>query len=101
MASCSCSTTRHSPMTKPILGLLLTICASTAQTDSLHFLNRGRPTLDAHNCYPYEGRWADRLDRALRSGKPVVIEQDLTWHIDDATGRGRIAISHSAQTRGD
>lgn len=72
-----------------------------AQTDSLHFLNRGRPTLDAHNCYPYEGRWADRIDRAVRSGTPVVIEQDLTWHIDAATGKGRIAISHSAQTRGD
>ena len=89
-------------MTKQIFGLLLTIGSSVlAQTDSLHFLNRGRPTLDAHNCYPYEGRWADRIDRALKSGTPVVIEQDLTWHIDSATGKGRIAISHSAQTRGD
>jgi hypothetical protein len=89
-------------MAKPVLGLLLAICSSvSAQTDSLQFLNRGRPTLDAHNCYPYEGRWADRIDRALEAGTPVVIEQDLTWHIDGATGKGRIAISHSAKTRGD
>lgn len=31
----------------------------------------------------------------------MVIEQDLTWHVDRATGTGRIAISHTAKTRGD
>jgi hypothetical protein len=24
--------------------------------------------VDAHNCYPYEGNWADRIDRALSVG---------------------------------
>jgi hypothetical protein len=89
-------------MMKRILGPLVAICCSVwPQTDSLQFLNRGRPALDAHNCYPYEGRWADRIDRALQSGTPVVIEQDLTWHFDGATGKGRIAISHTTKTRGD
>ena len=32
------------------------------------------PLLDAHNCYPYEGRWTDRIDRALAVGFPVAIE---------------------------
>ena len=38
-----------------------------------------RVLLDAHNCYPYDGRWADRIDRALRAGFPLSIEQDLAW----------------------
>lgn len=45
-----------------------------AQTASLDFLNHNRPILDAHNCYPYQGRWADRIDRALKSGFPISIE---------------------------
>ena len=35
--------------------------------------------LDAHNAFPDQGRWADRLDRALRTGTPLAIEQDLIW----------------------
>ncbi len=38
-----------------------------------------RVLLDAHNCYPENGRFADRLDRALAQGLPVAIEQDLAW----------------------
>jgi hypothetical protein len=59
-----------------------------------------RIVLDAHNCYPYEGRWADRIDRALAQGFPVSIEQDLAWHVDATTGAGRIAIHHGATTTG-
>jgi hypothetical protein len=35
--------------------------------------------LDAHNAYPDQGRWGDRLDRALSTGTPLAIEQDLIW----------------------
>ena len=42
----------------------------------------GRPMVDAHNCYPYDGQWGDRIDRALSAGFPVSIEQDLTWYVD-------------------
>jgi hypothetical protein len=38
-----------------------------------------RVLLDAHNAYPYQGRWHDRLDRALATGTPLAIEQDLIW----------------------
>jgi hypothetical protein len=48
-------------------GLLLAATALCAQP-RLDFLNHGRPMLDAHNCYPYDGRWADRIDRALSAG---------------------------------
>jgi hypothetical protein len=56
--------------------------------------------LDAHNCYPYSGRWADRVDRALSTGFPVAIEQDLAWYVDAATGQGRVVVTHTPKTNG-
>ncbi|HWW85495.1 MAG TPA: hypothetical protein VNZ26_17990 [Vicinamibacterales bacterium] len=53
-----------------------------------------RVLLDAHNCYPYNGRWADRIDRALSTGTPLAIEQDLVWFRDPATGKGRSLVAH-------
>ena len=38
-----------------------------------------RVLLDAHNCYPEGDAYADRIDRALATGLPVAIEQDLVW----------------------
>jgi hypothetical protein len=79
-----------------ILLLLCTICGFGQAG-----LTPGRRTvLDSHNCYPYEGRWADRIDRALAQGFPVSIEQDLAWHVDAKTGAGRIAIHHGTDTTG-
>jgi len=66
--------------------VLLWFTAAWAQSP-LEFLNHGRPMLDAHNCYPYEGQFADRIDRALRVGFPVGIEQDLAWFVDP-NGKG-------------
>jgi hypothetical protein len=54
----------------------------------------GRVLLDAHNCYPYDGKWADRIDRALATGVPVAIEQDLVWYTDPATKTPRSIVSH-------
>ena len=56
--------------------------------------------LDAHNCYPYKGDFNDRIDRALDTGFPVGIEQDLGWAIDPATGKGRPVVTHTAKTTG-
>src|SRR5205814_8678177 len=61
---------------------------------NLDFLNHNRPVLDAHNCYPYKGQWADRIERALRTGYPVGIEQDVAW------ANGRPVVSHDAKTTG-
>lgn len=38
-----------------------------------------RVLLDAHNAYPERGQYVDRIDRALETGLPVAIEQDLYW----------------------
>ena len=37
-----------------------------------------RVLIDAHNAYPTEGRFEDRIDRALATGMPLAIEQDLS-----------------------
>jgi hypothetical protein len=76
----------------------LCLCALAAitlsgQPPALDFLNHNRPVLDAHNCYPYNGHWTDRIDRALRTGFPVAIEQDLAW-------AGRPVVSHTSKTTG-
>jgi hypothetical protein len=60
-----------------------------------------RTTLDAHNCYPYEGEWSDRIDRALAQGLPVAIEQDLTWYTDPKTGTSRSVLAHTSVFHGD
>ncbi len=80
--------------------VLLVAAHAIAQKAPLDFLNHNRPVLDAHNCYPYEGRWADRIDRALGTGRPVGIEQDIAWYVDPATGKGKPVVTHQAKTTG-
>ena len=76
--------------------------AQSPQTATgMSVLNGNRSMLDAHNCYPYEGRWNDRVQRALRSGYPVSIEQDLAWYIDPLTDAGRVVVSHTPHPTGD
>ena len=79
---------------------LVTLGLGFAQTAALDYLNHNRPILDAHNCYPYQGRWADRVDRALATGFPISIEQDLAWHSTGGQGEGRVVLSHSPRTTG-
>ena len=75
----------------------VTLCAHAAP---LEFLNHNKPILDAHNCYPYKGRYADRIDRALKTGFPVAIEQDIAWGADRVTGKGRPVVTHSSKFNG-
>ena len=84
-------------MRLPVLALLA--LPAFAQ-GTLDYLNHNRPVLDAHNCYPYKGQWADRIDRALGTGFPVGIEQDLAWYVDPATGKGRVVVSHTEKVTG-
>src|SRR5262245_33996615 len=59
-----------------------------------------RSLLHAHNCYPDEGRWADRIDRALATGlRPIAIEQDIAWAVA-ADGTGRSVVVHDASPTG-
>lgn len=38
-----------------------------------------RMAILAHNAYPDHGKYEDRLDRAIASGVPFVVEEDLAW----------------------
>ncbi len=60
-----------------------------------------RVVMDAHNCYPYDGRWNDRITRALSAGTPLAIEQDLAWYTDPKTHESRIVVSHDAKPTGE
>jgi predicted metal-dependent phosphoesterase TrpH len=80
---------------------MLAACALLACAPSAHaqFVPGTRVLLDAHNCYPYHGRWADRIDRALSAGTPLAIEQDLVWYRDPKTGKGRSLVAHDEQDK--
>ena len=53
-----------------------------------------RVLLDAHNAYPYQGRWNDRVDRALATGTPLAIEQDLMWRPASGAQPAHSIVSH-------
>ena len=59
-----------------------------------------RVVLDAHNCYPYDGKYQDRIEVALKTGLPLAIEQDLAWYVDPATGQGRSVLIHGDKPNG-
>ncbi len=61
----------------------------------------GAALLHAHNCYPEDGRWLDRIDRALATGlSRLAIEQDVAW-APPAGGRpGRSVVSHDTELNG-
>jgi hypothetical protein len=82
------------------IALTLSCSSARAQAPDLNFLNHKQPILDAHNCYPYDGQWNNRVQRALDSGFPVSIEQDLAWYVDPATGKGRVVVSHTPHPTG-
>jgi hypothetical protein len=48
----------------------------------------------AHNAYPDHGKYGDRLDRVISTGRPFVVEQDLAW-ID-----GKSLMIHGAKNAG-
>jgi hypothetical protein len=59
-----------------------------------------RPLLHAHNSYPEDGRWSDRIERALATGlRPLAIEQDVAWAVGP-DGVGRSVVSHEATLGG-
>ena len=83
-----------------VLAMLCTVllCRPVA---AQQFAAGERTVMDAHNCYPYFEWWGDRIDRALSTGTPVAIEQDLAWHTDAKTGRSWSVVTHGQPTTGE
>jgi hypothetical protein len=60
--------------------LVVAALSSPVHTQTAAALLTGRSLVHAHNCYPEEGQWAERIDRALAIGQvPMVIEQDVAF----------------------
>jgi len=76
------------------LAAVLFALALPLGAQDLDYLNQNRSVFDAHNCYPYKGQYADRIVRALATGYPVGIEQDI------ALANGVPVVSHDAKTTG-
>lgn len=81
-------------------GLGLINGMGVAQTDATGVTPGTRVLLDAHNAYPDDGAHADRLARALSTGTPLAIEQDLVWYHDPRTGLPRSVVSHGPPISG-
>ena len=78
------------------------IAAAGAPEDDRALVPGSRVWMHAHNCYPVEGAWQDRLTRALATGLPwVAIEQDLVWVPNAAGAGGQIVVAHDTPARGD
>jgi len=67
------------------------LAASLAVAAAVHstFEPGARTLMLAHNAYPEDGKYGDRLDRAISAGVPFVVEEDLVW-VD-----GRSLIIHN------
>lgn len=86
-------------MRKPILALSIAVVAAVslvmaAGPNSSPFTPGARTLMLAHNAYPDEGKYGDRLDRAISAGTPFVVEEDLVW-----TG-GKSLVIHSEKAAG-
>jgi hypothetical protein len=55
------------------------------------FTPGARTLMLAHNAYPDDGKFGDRLDRAIAAGGPFVVEEDLIW-VD-----GKSLLVHAAK----
>ncbi len=80
-----------------LVSIAVSILASSAVAADSGFLPGSRVLLDAHNCYPYDGKWADRIDRALSAAlstwMPLAIEQDLALY-RDGNGGSHMIVTH-------
>ena len=75
--------------------------AAGAPTEEPALAPGSRVWMHAHNCYPDQGAWQDRLLRALATGLPwVAIEQDLVWAPHVSGAGGRILVAHDTPALG-
>jgi hypothetical protein len=86
-----------------LFGVALLVAALPQSTSTqppkndLFLVNQGRPLLDAHNCYPDDPHYTNRLDRALKLELPIAIEQDIAPYRDPASGDVIPKVTHSAK----
>jgi len=77
-----------------VLVLAVALAAAAAAQSPAGYEPGQRVLLDAHNSYPYQGRWSDRVERAVGTGTPLAIEQDLIWRSATPGVPGYSIVSH-------
>jgi hypothetical protein len=83
-----------------VLWLLAAGAIHAAQPPARPGVFGGQSLLHAHNAYPEDGRWADRIDRAIATGQvPIVIEQDIAFAATKQ-GTARVVVSHDTELGG-
>jgi hypothetical protein len=83
-----------------VLTLVALLCAQPHTPAAQTRVVRG-PLVHAHNCYPEEGKWADRIERALKLGlNQVAIEQDLAWVPASGGRAARSVVAHTDKPTG-
>ncbi len=83
-----------------VVGVLILVSASGSARTLHSFQPGGRVLVDAHNAYPEGGFHRDRITRALATGLPVAIEQDLVW-CRNGSGAFDVFVAHDTMCRGD
>jgi hypothetical protein len=84
-------------MTRTLAFVLLATVAVASQTVTRPQLLGGRSLLHAHNAYPDEGLYGDRIERALATRlSPILIEQDVAY----ARSTGQSVVSHDDKLDG-
>ena len=71
--------------------IILASLATGAGNHSSPFEPGARTLMLAHNAYPDEGKYGDRLDHAIAAGAPFVVEEDLVW------ADGKSLLIHNAK----
>ena len=66
-------------MKKTYIVIAAAACIALAAVPANTFTPGVRTQVLSHNAYPDHGKYADRLDRSLAVGFPVIIEEDLAW----------------------
>lgn len=84
-----------------VICLIASVLVFPAAVATAGFLPGERVVVEAHNCYPYHGRWNDRIDHALEAGFPLGIEIDLCWHAEGDGGKGRLVVAHEGPFDGE
>lgn len=88
-------------MLRPCLALSCCVIGlAAASAPAQGFLPGQRSLFEAHNCYPYNGLWEDRIERMLAQPPPKALEFDLRWHVDPETGSGRLVVAHNPPRNG-
>ncbi len=90
LSNCS----RHVHRKTTVVVCVLALAAVAAAQSPRGYQPGRRVLLDAHNAYAYQGQWSDRVDRALSTGTPLALEQDLIWRPATPTTAAHSIVSH-------